>query len=45
LPGQSTDGAIFFLNGGKQLGAGKLIVNAAGENFEFPVDVEARVRP
>jgi hypothetical protein len=45
LPGQSTDGAIFFLNGGKQLGAGKLIVNAAGENFEFPVDVEERVRP
>jgi hypothetical protein len=45
LPGQSTDGAIFFLNGGKQLGAGKLIVTAAGETFEFPVDVEERVRP
>jgi hypothetical protein len=45
LPGQSTDGAIFFLNGGKQLGAGKLIVSAAGETFEFPVDVEERARP
>lgn len=44
LPGQSTDGAIFYPNGGKPLGAGKLIVNAAGEVFEFPVDVEARVR-
>jgi hypothetical protein len=45
LPGQSTDGAIFFVNGGKPLGAGKLIVTAAGEIFEFPVDVEARVHP
>jgi hypothetical protein len=45
LPGQSTDGAIFFVNGGKPLGAGKLIVNAAGESFEFPVDVESRSRP
>jgi hypothetical protein len=44
LPGQSTDGAIFFINGGKPLGAGKLLVNAAGETFEFPVDVEARTR-
>jgi hypothetical protein len=45
LPGQSTDGAIFFLNGGKTLGAGKLIVNVAAETFEFPVDVEMRVHP
>jgi hypothetical protein len=45
LPGQSTDGAIFFLNSGKPLGAGKLLVNAAGETFEFPIDVEARQRP
>ena len=45
LPGQSTDGAIFFVNAGKPLGAGKLVVNAAGETFEFPVEVEARVRP
>src|SRR5580658_3356327 len=45
LSGQSTDGAIFFLNSGKPLGAGKLLVNAAGETFEFPIDVEARQRP
>jgi hypothetical protein len=45
LPGQSTDGAIFFSNGGKPLGAGKLTVNAAGETFEFPVELEAHVRP
>jgi len=44
LPGQSTDGAIFFVNGGKPLGAGKLLVNAAGEMFEFPVEAEARPR-
>jgi len=45
LPGQSTDGAIFFVNGGKPLGAGKLLATTGGENFEFPVDVEARTRP
>jgi hypothetical protein len=45
LPGQSTDGAIFFSNSGKPLGAGKLMVNAAGETFEFPVELEAHVRP
>jgi len=45
LAGQSTDGAIFFVNGGKPLGAGKLIVTAAGETFEFPIDAEARVHP
>ena len=45
LPGQSTDGAIFYPNSGKPLGAGKLIINAAGETFEFPVDVETHTRP
>jgi hypothetical protein len=45
LPGQSTDGAIFFVNAGKPLGAGKLIVNAAGESFEFPVEAEVRAHP
>lgn len=35
-PGQSTDGAVFFLNNGKVLGPGKLMVHAAGEEFEFP---------
>ncbi len=45
LPGQSTDGAIFFSNAGKPLGAGKLTANAAGEIFEFPVELEAHARP
>ena len=36
MPGQSTDGAMFFSNQGKPLGEGKLIVKAAGETFEFP---------
>jgi len=36
-PGQSTDGAIFYANQGKPLGAGRLIVDAAGEEFVFPV--------
>jgi hypothetical protein len=33
--GQSTDGAIFFVNSGKSLGPGKLLVRAAGELFAF----------
>jgi hypothetical protein len=41
-PGQSTDGAIFYPNQGKPLGAGRLTVNAAGETFVFPVEAEAR---
>jgi hypothetical protein len=39
-PGQSTDGAVFYPNGGKPLGAGKLTVNAAGETFEFSMEAE-----
>ncbi len=35
IPGQSTDGAVFFPNNGKSLGPGKLSVHAAGEDFEF----------
>lgn len=38
--GQSTDGAIFYPDGGKPLGAGKLIANAAGEEFVFAVEAE-----
>jgi hypothetical protein len=34
-PGESTDGAVFFPNGGKPLGPGRLVVAAAGEVFEF----------
>jgi hypothetical protein len=36
-PGQSTDGAIFYPNSGKVLGAGKLVVKVAGSVFEFPM--------
>src|SRR6266436_2639717 len=39
-PGQSTDGAIFYPNQGKPLGAGQLVVKAAGETFVFPVEAE-----
>lgn len=39
-PGQSTDGAVFYPNNGKPLGAGRLVVNAAGETFTFPVEPE-----
>jgi hypothetical protein len=38
LSGDSTDGAVFFPSNGKPLGAGKLIVHAAGETFEFAAD-------
>jgi hypothetical protein len=44
LPGQSTDGAVFYPNQGKPLGAGHLIVNAAGETFVFPMEAEERSR-
>jgi len=37
-PGESTDGAIFYPNQGKPLGAGHLIVTTAGETFDFPVE-------
>jgi hypothetical protein len=37
-PGESTDGAVFYPNRGKPLGTGRLIVNAAGETFVFPVN-------
>jgi hypothetical protein len=40
-PGQSTDGAVFYPSTGKPLGAGRLIVNEAGEEFVFPVEAEA----
>jgi hypothetical protein len=39
-PGESTDGAVFFQNGGKPLGPGRLVVHAAGEDFEFPNELE-----
>jgi hypothetical protein len=44
-PGQSTDGAVFFPNQGRPLGAGRLIVHAAAEDFVFPVDGELHTAP
>jgi len=38
FPGDSTDGAVFFPSAGKPPGAGKLLVHAAGETFEFDTD-------
>ncbi|MBM3727206.1 MAG: hypothetical protein FJW40_17505 [Acidobacteria bacterium] len=37
-PGESTDGAVFYLTHGKPWGAGRLRVRAAGEVFEFDKD-------
>jgi hypothetical protein len=37
LPGQSTDGAVFYANAGKPLGAGTMRVSAGGARFEFPM--------
>jgi hypothetical protein len=34
-PGESTDGAVFYSNGGKALGPGKLNVEVGGTVFEF----------
>jgi hypothetical protein len=43
-PGQSTDGAVFYPTKGKPLGAGRLMVDAAAEIFEFPVEAEPQQR-
>ena len=44
-PGQSTDGAVFYATQGKALGSGKLVVNTAGETFEFPVEESHAGKP
>lgn len=41
MPGQSSDGAVFYSNHGKPLGHGKLSVKAAGEIFEFSSEPQA----
>ncbi|MEO8098898.1 MAG: hypothetical protein ABI811_14445 [Acidobacteriota bacterium] len=38
--GQSMDGAVFFPNSNKALGAGRLRVEIAGETFEFVLEAE-----
>jgi hypothetical protein len=37
LPGQSTDGAVFYVLGGKPLAPGVLSVQAGNSTFEFPM--------
>jgi hypothetical protein len=37
LPGESTDGAVFYANAGRPLGNGIMRVRAAGATFEFPM--------
>jgi hypothetical protein len=39
-PGQSTDGAVFYVSGGRPLGAGRFVANEAAEEFVFPVEAE-----
>ena len=34
-PGQSTDGAVFFLSDGKVLGPGRVVVRTNSDTFEF----------
>lgn len=41
-PGESTDGAVFFPTAGRPLGAGRLVVRAAGEVFEFDTEPAAQ---
>jgi hypothetical protein len=38
--GESTDGAVFFVNGGRLIGPGIMIVHTGGEIFEFPSEGE-----
>ena len=38
VPGQSTDGAVFFFTAGKPSGPGRLVVRVSGEVFEFNPD-------
>ena len=35
IPGESTDGAVFFPTGGKPLGSGRLVVRTNTDVFEF----------
>jgi hypothetical protein len=38
--GESTDGAVFFVNNGKAFGPGTMVVHTGGEWFEFPTEGE-----
>jgi hypothetical protein len=45
-PGDSTDGALFFANRGKEknLGPGEFIAHTCGETFRFPVYPEMKIK-
>jgi hypothetical protein len=36
---------VFYATQGKPLGSGKLVVNTAGETFEFPVEEGHAIKP
>lgn len=38
VPGESTDGAVFFVNDGKPLGPGHLLVRTNTDTFDFTTD-------
>jgi len=40
IPGESTDGAVFFVNDGKPLGPGKLVVRTNTDVFDFTTDLQ-----
>ena len=40
-PGESTDGAVFFVTRGQLLSAGKLTVEAGPSVYEFPIEKPA----
>ncbi len=45
IPGESTDGAVFFeTSGGRPLGAGRLSVRTGGQVFEFNADPEGNTK-
>ncbi len=44
-PGESTDGAVFFVTRGHLLGTGKLAVEAGPSVYEFPVEKAATLLP
>ena len=40
VPGESTDGAVFFVNDGKPLGPGRLVVRTNTDVFDFATDTQ-----
>jgi hypothetical protein len=40
VPGESTDGAVFFVNDSKPLGPGRLVVRTNTDVFDFAIDTQ-----